>query len=66
MAPLPKRKRSNARKGGRMSHMAVTLPTLGSCPQCHTVKPTHQVCPKCGMYAGREVVAIKTANKKTA
>ncbi|MCX6012710.1 MAG: 50S ribosomal protein L32 [Chloroflexi bacterium] len=63
MAPLPKRRRSNARKGGRMSHMGIALPTLNSCPQCHTIKRAHQVCPKCGMYAGREVVAMKSAKK---
>ena len=27
------------------------------CPQCHSVKLPHRLCPECGYYNGREVIA---------
>ena len=60
---LPKRKYTKARQGKRRSHLALTKPRLVDCPQCHTPKLPHHVCPTCGTYAGREVVEIKTPKK---
>ena len=57
MPPLPKKKHSRARKGGRASHSGLTLHSLSECPQCHAVKYPHRVCHNCGYYAGREVIA---------
>ncbi len=59
MGPLPKRKYAKARQGKRRAHIAVLPPAMESCPQCHSMKRAHHVCPTCGYYAGREVVAIK-------
>lgn len=58
MAPLPKRKRTQARKGKRWSHLQLRPVTLTNCPQCRNAKPSHVVCPTCGFYAGREVIAV--------
>ena len=66
MGALPKRKYAKARQGGRRSHHALTPPQLDSCPQCHTAKPSHQVCLTCGNYGGKEVVEVKGVKKKTA
>jgi large subunit ribosomal protein L32 len=35
------------------------LPTvsLSVCPNCHEKKLPHRVCPHCGQYKGREIVA---------
>ncbi|MGD0352217.1 MAG: 50S ribosomal protein L32 [Dehalococcoidia bacterium] len=60
---LPKRKYAKARQGKRRSHLALSVPILVDCPQCHTPKLPHHACPTCGTYAGREVVEIKTAKK---
>ena len=30
---------------------------MNACPQCHSPRRPHRVCPVCGTYAGREVVA---------
>ena len=32
-------------------------PRLNECPRCHSPRLPHRVCPVCGTYAGREVIA---------
>ena len=54
---LPKRKYAKARQGKRRSHLKLALPNLVPCAQCHNLKPAHQVCPYCGTYRGRQVIA---------
>ncbi len=65
MGPLPKKKTSVSRQGQRRSHLALKPTVLISCPQCHSPKLPHHVCPTCGTYNGREVIKIKTTPKKT-
>ena len=65
MAPLPKRKTAHARQGERRSHMKIEAASLVNCPQCNTPKLPHHACTNCGVYNGREVIEIKTPNKKT-
>ena len=48
MGALPKKKRTQSRRGARKSHISLTAPTLTTCPQCGQKIPTHQVCPECG------------------
>jgi large subunit ribosomal protein L32 len=38
--------------------------TLVTCPQCKTRIVPHRVCPTCGFYAGREVIAVEAAKAK--
>jgi len=64
MGALPKRKYAKARQGKRRSHLGLTLPPLEDCPQCHSPKLPHHVCPTCGSYAGKEVIPIKSLKKK--
>ncbi|TMD58521.1 MAG: 50S ribosomal protein L32 [Chloroflexi bacterium] len=59
MAGQPKKRISRARQGERRSHLALKAPNLVACPQCRTMKRPHVVCPNCGTYRGRQVVAIK-------
>jgi large subunit ribosomal protein L32 len=56
---LPKRKVSRARQGDRRAHLALRLPDLVECSHCHAAKRSHHVCPSCGYYDGRPVVAIE-------
>jgi len=65
MGALPKRKYAKARQGKRRSHLGLAIPSLNNCPQCHTPKLSHRVCPVCGSYAGRQVVEIEDPKKKT-
>ncbi|MBI2288243.1 MAG: 50S ribosomal protein L32 [Chloroflexi bacterium] len=64
MPPLPKRKYAKARQGERRQHIKLSPPTLVECPQCHSPKLPHHVCPTCGSYDGREVIEIKGPEKK--
>ncbi len=60
MPPLPKRRRSKARQGSHAAHRHVTLPHLTECPHCHQPMLSHQVCPSCGYYRGRDILKVET------
>lgn len=66
MVPLPKRRTSRARQGERRSHLSMQAASLVDCPQCHTPKLPHHVCPTCGTYEGREVIEVESSKKKAA
>ena len=63
---LPKRKVSHARQGDRRSHLALTLPSLDTCPRCHEMKLSHAACPTCGTYRGRQVIELKKSGTEAA
>lgn len=54
---VPKQKQSHARTTQRRSQHKVSTPTYNACPQCHSPRLPHRVCPVCGSYKGREVIA---------
>jgi large subunit ribosomal protein L32 len=60
----PKRRHSRARGRKRRTHYKIDAPTLSACKECSKMKPSHQVCPFCGFYAGREVIKIVLKEKK--
>jgi large subunit ribosomal protein L32 len=64
MTPLPKKKYPKSRQGKRRSHMAKSAAATIECSRCHSIKLSHTVCGTCGTYDGREVIEIKTAQKK--
>jgi large subunit ribosomal protein L32 len=66
MTPLPKRKYAKARQGQRRAHLGIKAPALMECPQCHSPKLSHLVCPTCGSYGGRDAVEIKVPKPKKA
>lgn len=58
--PLPKRKQSHARTSRRRAqNWKLEAPAVGDCPRCHAPKLPHHVCPACGFYNGRKVIAVK-------
>ncbi|MDP6495815.1 MAG: 50S ribosomal protein L32 [Dehalococcoidia bacterium] len=63
---LPKRKYTKSRQGKRRSHIHFQPAELDECPQCHSPKRAHHVCPTCGNYGGREVIKVKGQRKKAA
>ena len=61
MGAVPKRKVSRHRRGNRRQHLALTAPTLVTCPNCGELMRAHRVCQSCGTYKGRQVITIKKA-----
>ncbi|MEG1500019.1 MAG: 50S ribosomal protein L32 [Clostridia bacterium] len=62
---VPKTKVSKAKRNSRNSaNFNVATPTLVECPQCHEKKRPHMVCPKCGFYAGKQIVVTEKKEKK--
>lgn len=53
---VPKKRTSRQRRDTRRAHDAVAAPRLNECPQCHSPRLPHRVCPTCGTYKGREVI----------
>lgn len=56
---VPRNRLSNARKNSRRAHHAKKPKHLTTCKNCNTAKMPHVICPSCGFYAGRLVVAEK-------
>ena len=57
---VPKKKTSKAKsRSRRASNWKLEAPPRSICPQCNEAKMPHRVCPKCGYYKGREVIAVK-------
>ena len=59
MPPLPKKKHSKRRKGGRTAHFGMRAKSLSDCNQCRSARLPHRVCPSCGYYNGRLVIAVE-------
>ena len=55
----PKRKISRATTKSRRGHIKIAPINFTPCPNCQELTPSHQVCPKCGQYAGKEVIAVE-------
>ncbi len=53
---VPKGKVSKSRRDKRAANWKISAPNLVECPQCHELKASHQVCPKCGYYDKKQVV----------
>ena len=62
----PKRRWSKARTHKRRSTWKKENPTYSTCPRCHEPILPHTVCKNCGYYNGREIVAKKEKENKTA
>ncbi len=56
---VPFRRTSKAKKGMRRSHQALTAPNMVVCTNCGELTLSHRVCPNCGYYKGKLVVAPK-------
>jgi ribosomal protein L32 len=64
MVPLPKKKLSKGRRDRRRAHDALTSINLVQCSNCGEMRLPHTVCPSCGHYQGREVIAVEKEEKK--
>jgi large subunit ribosomal protein L32 len=53
---VPKKRTSSARRDKRRAQHKAGKATINRCPQCHSPRLPHRVCPTCGTYAKRQVV----------
>lgn len=58
---VPKRRVSKQRKRLRRAQLKIAAPGLVVCPHCRVLKRPHAVCPTCGQYKGRKVLAQEEA-----
>jgi len=63
---LPKRKHSRSRRNKRRAHWNLPLAGLTRCAQCAAMIPTHQICPHCGFYRGRQIINVSKPEKANA
>ena len=64
---VPKRRTTRSRRGMRRAgHDKVARPNIIPCPKCGDMMVPHRVCPECGYYKGREIVAKKEKKVKAA
>ncbi|MDX2471506.1 MAG: 50S ribosomal protein L32 [SAR324 cluster bacterium] len=55
---VPKRKTSKSVTRSRRTHKKIAPINFTPCSNCQELTPSHQVCPKCGHYGGKEVIAV--------
>ncbi len=56
---VPKKKKSASRRDmRRANHDRVSAPNLSACSNCGELMVSHRVCPACGYYRGRQVIAV--------
>jgi len=58
--PVPKRKRSRARKSKRNANKGIQVKPFSSCSNCKEPIASHQVCKGCGFYKGAKVLRTKS------
>ncbi|HKL72694.1 MAG TPA: 50S ribosomal protein L32 [Candidatus Onthovivens sp.] len=56
---VPFRRTSKTRKRLRRSHYKLEISGLAVCSHCGAMVKSHQVCPKCGYYDGKQVIDVK-------
>ena len=57
--PVPKRKRSRARRDKRFANKGMTEHSVAECANCQGPLVSHQACTSCGHYKGRKVLTTK-------
>ncbi len=57
--PVPKRKRSRARRDSRFANKGIQVKAFSLCSNCQESLVPHQACFSCGFYKGRKVFATK-------
>lgn len=57
--PVPKRKRSRARRDSRFANKFIKVKSFSACQNCTVAILPHQACQSCGHYKGAKVIATK-------
>lgn len=59
--PVPRKKKSRARRDNRRSHQHLAKQQVQKCKRCGSPRLSHRVCPSCGFLGESEVIRIKEA-----
>jgi len=59
--PVPRKKKSKARRNNRRSHQHLPKHQVQKCTRCGSARMSHRVCPSCGYYKDTEVVTMEEA-----
>jgi large subunit ribosomal protein L32 len=63
--PNPKRRHTNHRTGNRRNkNWNLSVAGSSKCSNCGALRPGHTVCPDCGFYNGKLVLAKKAKKTK--
>lgn len=65
MPQEPKRRHSRQRKGKRRAAIHLSVPRVIQCKNCNEPVLPHTICPNCGFYKGRQIVAKKIEKTPT-
>jgi large subunit ribosomal protein L32 len=57
--PVPKRKRSRARRDSRFAHKGMVMHAITACKNCDKPLLPHAACHNCGFYKGAKVMKTK-------
>lgn len=58
--PVPKRRRSSARRDKARTHKKLTARQPSKCDNCGEVRLPHRICPSCGFYKGKPYRTLVT------
>ena len=61
--PVPKRKRSRARRDSRFANKGIKVKAIASCLTCKDPIVPHTACKNCGFYKGVKVLVTKADRK---
>ena len=56
---LPKRRHSRTRGRKRRTNWKLSAPGVVACEHCKQPRLPHHICPNCGYYDGKQVLAAK-------
>ncbi|MBN1297719.1 50S ribosomal protein L32 [bacterium] len=57
--PVPKRHKTHSKVKMASANKGLKTRSLSVCPQCQEPKLPHRVCPNCGYYKDKQVLAIE-------
>ena len=60
---VPFRRTSKTAKRMSRTHFKLSVSGLVKCPNCGAMIKSHNVCPMCGYYNGKQVVSKKAAKE---
>jgi len=64
--PKVKHRHSKERGRKRRTHYKAVAPPQAKCTQCGKAKQSHQICPHCGYYKGRQIKKIESIEDRKA